>query len=177
MRTIKVNLFPFAELGEKAQAKALDEFRDREFPWYDDAKATMNGFAELFPAKITSWELGYGRGTHISHEITDGDLEALKGVRLYKWIANNIEAKYYNQGAQDGDCPITGMCYDCDILDPLVDFMKKPDEKDLDELLKDCFTGLHDIVSKDVLHEGTDEATKEFIEANEYEFTEDGKLN
>jgi len=178
MRTITVNLYQFNELSEEAQKVALDEFRDREFPWFEEIKETMNGFAILFSVHVTSYSLGYDQGAHISFGYNQYDLESIKGMDLWHWINNSIDEKYWNQEAKKGSCPLTGVCYDGSILDPVCDFMKAKDINStttFDDLVKDCFDNLVKAVSDECLHQYGDEATKEFIEANEYEFTTDGK--
>lgn len=180
MRTIELQLYKFEELSSEAKEKALNHFRDREYSWFDEAKQTMREFAELFGVRITSYELGYGRGTHIRFStgsmLEEGAAE-LSGVRAFKWINNNIDEKFWNEGAKNGSCPLTGVCFDCNVLDPLVDFMKQPSDKTIEELIQDCFDSLEDAVSEDVLYHYGDEATKEHIEANDYEFTEEGDLH
>ena len=172
MRTVEVKLYEFHELSDEAKQKALDQFRNREYH-YDEIKDTMKKFAEVFDLTIKSWELGYGRGTHISFSCHEED-ELINHKDLFSHMVEGVPVKYWNQEAQDGSCPLTGVCWDCNVLDPLVNFMKDTEDITYHELMQRCFDSLVEACSNDVLYHCGDEATKYFIEANEYEFTEDG---
>jgi len=72
-----------------------------------------------------------------------------------------------------GDCPFTGVFYDETILDAFRDC-------DSDDSLDDVLRDVEYRVLKDLHNEGeyiySDEGLREFCEANEYEFTESGKI-
>jgi hypothetical protein len=83
----------------------------------------------------------------------------------------------YSRNFFDNDCVLTGVCWDYDILKPVYDFLKKP-EKDtnfqnlIDEIgwaIQKTFNDCEDWLN-----------SREFIideiEANGYEFTEDGEI-
>jgi hypothetical protein len=75
----------------------------------------------------------------------------------------------------DNSCTLTGVCYDNDILDPIYEFLKKPTEKttfqDLMEEIGWSIAKTYDNVEKWV---NSEEYITETIEANEYDFHEDG---
>jgi hypothetical protein len=73
------------------------------------------------------------------------------------------------------NCPLTGVCYDYNFLDPLVSFLKNPNNNTtFKELFDDCVDSLFVAMEKDYESELTMEYFEDHAEANEYEFYEDG---
>lgn len=82
----------------------------------------------------------------------------------------------YSRTKKDNSCVLTGTCYDEDILKPVYDFLKHPDKH---TTFSDIFDDIENAI------QGTFESTEEWInsdefigeelEANNYEFTEDGE--
>ena len=88
-----------------------------------------------------------------------------------------IHNAYYSAIQKDNSCVLTGVCYDDDILQPIYDFLDKPKDIDFETLLNDCINSLCHSVSDEIDYQNTDEAITETIEANQYEFTENGELS
>lgn len=85
--------------------------------------------------------------------------------------------KRYSKCQISSCCPFTGVCYDDDLLYPILQFMEKPNNKtDFKDLLEDCFLSLNKSVNGEVEARMEDDAVAETIEANEYEFTKDGNI-
>lgn len=82
----------------------------------------------------------------------------------------------YSKQKRDNSCVLTGICYDMDILDPIYSFLKYPDKN---VTFADLMSDIESAISKtyDNTEEwiNSDEFIKDEIEANEYEFTQDGK--
>ena len=76
----------------------------------------------------------------------------------------------------DNCCPLTGVCYDDSLLKPIFDFMENPNNNDFSDLLHDCINSLCHAVQSEIEYTNSDEAIIETIEANEYDFTEDGEV-
>jgi len=85
---------------------------------------------------------------------------------------------YSNIQKQAQNCNLTGVCYDEDMLKPLYDFLKlrKFDNTNLEDLFNSCFDSLRISIEKEAEYYQTEEAIIETIEANDYYFTEEGKL-
>lgn len=83
----------------------------------------------------------------------------------------------FSKQFRTNSCVLTGVCYDDDILHPIYDFLKKPDK---DTTFESLFNDVAHAISKcyDNTEEwvNSDEFIKDEIEANELEFTKDGKL-
>lgn len=125
--------------------------------------------------------------------------EPITGYRLRKWILNNhysalFERKPYGEYTknektghwsyprrsrimyQETCCPFTGVCYDESFIDPIREFIKKPDSRNWEELLTDCVErALRDLESECEYYT-TDEGVMAEINTQEPEFEEDGTL-
>lgn len=84
---------------------------------------------------------------------------------------------YYSGIILDHSCVLTGYCMDDDILDPIYKFLDKPTNQNFRELLEDCFDEWIKACNRDIEWQNSDEYIIETIQANDYEFTEDGTLN
>lgn len=82
--------------------------------------------------------------------------------------SKNITNNYPN-------CALTGICYDDDILQPVYDFLKRPD---LSMTFEDLMQGIESAINKTFRDTeewlNSDEFITDEIEANEYEFKVDG---
>ena len=81
---------------------------------------------------------------------------------------------YYSPLQLEHSCVLTGVCYDEDILGPIYEFLDKPTNDDFEDLMNDCINSLCKSVSDEIDYNNTDEAITETIEANDYDFTENG---
>lgn len=83
----------------------------------------------------------------------------------------------YSRTILDNSCVLTGVCYDQDLLQPIYDFLDKPTERiDFETLLNDCIYSLCHSVSSEIDYQNSDKGITEEIEANEYEFDENGNM-
>jgi hypothetical protein len=185
MRTIETKLYKYSELSDTAKQAVKDGWEFDDF-WGDDRVRSGRAAKEIYQ-RISSSELD--------------------GLRLYKWIVNNIlpeltsvrkyykrvldgqPGKYYTKYRKQNDhekCVrfsrifnridadnLTGYCADYAFLEPLFDFLKNP---------------IGDLSSVDVDYICTQEYNSDYewfyeeanfadhMEANAYEFTEDGKM-
>jgi len=199
MKTKTINLYSFEELSEGAKQKAIEELRPEEIFWAEENRQSMETFADLFPVKVTNWSYG-GRGEGVDFRMTCEDqIEELTGYKLAKYLWNNysnvifkpkeywicngtkncvgINAKSRKSKLfKDLNDSLTGYYMDTVLLSPIADFMLKPDNRNFEEVLTDCFQAWIEACNQDVEYQNSDEAIIERIEANEYTFTEDGKL-
>ncbi len=106
-----------------------------------------------------------------------------KAVRCKQFICN-VKKDYkgdnytqiYSKLKRDNSCVLTGVCYDMDILQPVYDFLEKIDISETFEGLissiESAITKAFRSIEEDV---NSSEYITEQIQANEYEFTKDGK--
>lgn len=201
MRQEVIEIYKFDELSEAAKRTALDNFQPVTDHIWEDARDTVKVFNNLFGTKegINSWlDVRTGHIDDTILELTGSRLMSYLwnkyGGDLYKpaymgSINHEVKHKrtkindsksgkysmYYSGYKREYSCPLTGVCYDNDILKPIIEAMQKPSEQTFEELLKECFETLRISVENEIEYRNSDEAKTEDIEANEYEFTEDGE--
>ena len=180
MREITVKVYAFAELSEAAKERALNAFRDInvEFNWYEDTFGTIRTAGELLGLDIgqiyfdaysycifdASYEYVRGAVKAVRKEFSWADdlckvakdLQDLQKRHFYSLSCAVREGRDMNQYS----CFRFGEDYECDLGDILDEFAHWARI-----LLRDECEGLT-----------SDEAVKEMIESNGYEFTENGKL-
>ena len=163
--------------------------------WQTENENSLKGFENIFPIKSTNWEYGYQNFINYKLDTIDYDeVWEFTGIRLLKWLVNNywndlFKPKYignleskkgfhpvYSKCTFDNSCVLTGYCLDNDILDPIYNFIKKPDESTLEDLLYDCLQSWVFACRNDYEYQQSDEYITEEILANEYEFTADGEM-
>lgn len=98
-----------------------------------------------------------------------------KRVRTETYKNGNVGNYYYSAITLDNSCPLTGYGGDMEILDPIYKFLKKPRDINFRDLLEECFEAWIKFCNQDEEYQQSDEYLKEEIEANDFEFTQDGK--
>jgi Fe-S cluster biosynthesis and repair protein YggX len=125
----------------------------------------INNFEELF------YERKYRR--HGASTINEP-----KRHRLISRIGKDCNGLFYpvyrSNFLTESCCPLTGVCYDENLLDPFKKFIKEPDNSTFEDLLNEAMESLRISLENEEEYRNSDEAITEDIEANEYEFTEDG---
>lgn len=159
MKTITVNLFKFDELSESAQRTIIDrecyEIQEDAMDSYGyDYRATLDRFCEIFGITMTDWSVsdcGHSFSFRFDGPIYDWTFDCLyasevSGKLLLRYLngiyikkAYSKKNKYVQPFDPNADCPLTGYCYDCAILAPIVDWYKKPDHGiTLHDLIQQC---------------------------------------
>ena len=181
MREIMVKVYKFAELSDDAQERALNDFRDInvEFNWYEDTFGTIRTAGELL-----GLDIGQIYFDAYSYCIFDASYEyvrgAVKAVRKeFSWADDLCKVAKDLQDLQKRhfyslSCAVTkgrsmnyyrcfrfGEDYEC---------------KDLGDIIDDFARWARILLRDEYKYLTSDEAVKEMIEANGYEFTEAGKL-
>lgn len=184
MKTIEIKVYEFSELSEKAKEKAKEK---ESFGYYNP------------------WENEITESMRLAKGIYDEiNRSELAGLRLYKWIVNNIlpdltaQKKYYiasgvkhsyfsakrrtyagektrfSKIIKDVDAlHLTGVCFDCDFLKPMFDFLRNP-VGDLSHV--DVYYICGQIVEKERESFFMDEYFSEHCDANDCYFYEDGTM-
>lgn len=155
MRTIETTIYTFEELSDTAKEKARNWYREGfDYPWWSEVHDSLKAFCDGFGIKVLDYSYG-GRGAHIS---TDADNSHFRGFKLKDF---------------DREAMPTGFCFDCALRYTFADQFKQHGDAlgafkaALNQFLLD--------VETDIEYQYSDEAVDESIEANGYEFTEEGK--
>lgn len=192
--TITLTYYKFHELSPAAQKRAIEDYRERysedAYP-LDEVMQSLKGIFEVAGIKLLNWSIGsYNPHNYVRFDL--GDAENLTGARALGWLENNLLSRLrisrsewlkrrrdylkYGRDYRQGKirpCPITGICYDEDFLEDLQTSIKDG------ATLKDAFKGLADkagqILDSEYEYRNSDAVIQETLEANEFEFTEDGK--
>jgi len=202
MKTITTvqTIYKFDELSEEGKQNAIDIFRDNggvdlDYIW-QDAHETVQKFHEIFgtiEANYSAFEANTGR---INQKILE-----LKGLRLRTYLINNFHNILYSKKVlgyktkyikhlmvkdymvlsniqfMEDDTQLTGLCYDADMLRPIIEFINEPDNiHTFEDLIHDCFSSLLTSIETEIEYQQSDESIMEYFESNDYEFTEDGNL-
>lgn len=146
MKYVKVPIFGLTELDEKTQEHVIINWRnDDYFHWGDDWRTSLDAFARKFSvvATVKDWEVALCRHSFITVEYSDaaeayGWTDELSGVRLWKWLQSECGITHTRAA---GHCELTGCFCDDDIMEPLYNFIDRPDScSTLTSLLEACFT-------------------------------------
>lgn len=159
MRTMTVNVYTIDEVSPELKAKILDNFRNDSSlcEWaLDDGMRSMKAYCEHFGVKLKDWQIG--AYSH-SYAITDADNHHFRGLKLK---------------ACDREFMPTGYCIDWDFFSEFYDEFKRTGdakkafeyglEYGVNAIVRDC-EGCYE-----------DDSIIASIEANEYEFLEDGSI-
>ena len=181
MREMNVTVYSFAELSDEAKERVLNEFCgiNVEFNWWEDSFDEIRAAGKLLGLRISDIHFDtdsyctfdahyrYARGAAkaIQAEFpwaddlcyVARDLQDLQRRRFYSLaceVTGGRSMNYYR-------CFRFGVDYECE---------------DLGDILDDFAHWARILLRDEYDYLTSDEAVKEAIEANEYEFTEDGKL-
>jgi len=152
------------------------------YSWDGENVDSLRGFCEHFGLTDPDWEINLCGPSHAHARVADYDIAELSGVRLWKYLQNSGRLRYYNKFRKEsgdllaGDCPFTGYYTDEDILDPLREFIARPDSRTFQDLIDDCLASWASAFVRDWEDCYSDEGLREMAEANEYEFLESGEF-
>jgi len=195
--TIEVTYYKFDELSEAAKEHAIEKLSDInvDFEWHDftidDIKTIgkiigididnvyFSGFSSQGDGACFEGHYAYKKGSlkeikeyapkdETLHTITES-LFKLQAKNFFKLTASvKHSGHYYHE-----NCTIIDVSYyDYNDNDRLTDSI----EQDLKELLRDFMRWSYRLLEKDYEYLTSEEAIKETILANEYEFDENGNL-
>jgi hypothetical protein len=170
MKTIEINLYSFDELSEKAKEKAISELIDInvDHEWWDG----LFYDSENIGLKITSFDLERNRHA--------------KGEFLLS--ANEVAQNIFNNHGEMCETYKTAQSFMEEWQPVFDDYMDESSEKyesseaeqELmsieDEFLNSLLEDYSIMLQNDYEYLMSDEAIIETIKANDYHFTEDGKL-
>lgn len=170
MRIKETKVYTFNELSPEAQEKAMERLSDInvDYEWWDAVYEDASNIG----LKIEEFDIdrgAYARGNFIlspeevaANIIRDhGDMtETYKTAKSFLAEHDPIYAEYMNEESEHYESPESE------------DKLQELEEEFLKSLLEDYRI----MLSKEYDYLTSEEAIKETIEANEYEFTEDGRI-
>jgi len=196
MRTKTVNIYNFDELSDSAQEKAIENIRNRNYENNDFSERTLDD-NYLFEPKHAILEglfgdkykgdppiLGNSRKVYFSLD-RDRYLDATKGIEVndehafLQWLGIPLDLQphvYWNITNSGNDTIIEFELGDWD--ENKEEFTDAEEEilEDAQEKFSDHMSDVLQSIEDNIDYLFSDEAIKEDIEANEYEFTEEGEI-
>lgn len=217
MKTVTIQLYSIDELCEESRKRAYERWLAvHDYTWADEVRDTMNALEREFDAVPRDWQ--YDASSHwfggpSFGPTWTGDRLSLSGNRARAYLWSNfghllLEPRTAFRGklrfrsrvifdrVYDGTCPMTGVSFDNDALDPLAYFCfgVKWDEKEgkrvmvphderwkwasttVEDVIRDCFDALLKAAQEDCRYHESFEYFTEECEANEWTFERDGRM-
>ncbi len=199
MREYTTTIYRFDELTPDAQWRAWENNNfNLAGDHSDEFLATMAAFEDVFDIRVYRWSVddwsydynfvAAGRAV----ECPEGD-----ALRVARYIWNNYasgisKGKYYGKLIWNGNksrhvkrysratfemdnCPLTGVCYDYDILQPVIDCLHyKRFFETFDDLITACLDNFFAAWRNEIDYCNSFEYFAEIAEINDWEFTENG---
>ena len=201
MRQITQNIYKFDELSGKVKTKVLNHFRNNVDVTYiyDELEATRDAFMDMVKRFEPKEDM---KGLRLRTYVMNNLYGQLFKPKYYSVAFdrnkpinhNRVKSKYskyfqrywfsYYSGCQvEYSCPLTGVTWDFDVLQPIMDLIDyKPENRNrLDTLnwkilILDCLVSLADAEGNEIDYRQSDEALIEFINDLNYEFYENGDV-
>lgn len=203
MRILETKVYSFSELDEKAQQCAIDGWRESEAGDTFFADCTLGEFAETI-APCMGWTLsdskGHRKAIYFSGFSSQGDgacfegtwypddvnpdkirsdmpePELLRIVDGYAELAKACAANLEEEEHAGASVRHSGYYYHAGCTSFDTEGMTDGQEKELIELSRDLMNWLYRRLESEYDWHNSDENIRETIEANEYEFTAEGKM-
>jgi len=166
MRVEETKLYKYSELSEDAQEKAREWFREGgvDYEWWD----SVYDDAENIGLKITSFDLD--RNRHAEGKFILSATEIAANI-----IRDHGETCETYKTAQDFLDEINSLSMPEDDSDEFPEWEDKMLELE-DEFKKSLLEDYSIILQHEIEYLNSDEAISETIQANEYEFTDKGRI-
>lgn len=172
--TKKIKAYSYEELPDNIKEKILSKQSEQEYHFNDDLINTLNEFCKLMNCSWKEYDLYYHKNIIFDYENIDYDyndnelnLDSLNFNQLHNYLKNKIPNKLIEESYS-----LTGVFLDYDILNPLIQFIKKPYKTTYKELLSDCFNG----VLKSAISDYENQISEESIIEQEHEYCSDGEI-
>jgi len=157
MRTIEIEIFKYSELSDSAKTSAREWFSCRGYAWIDESIDSIRAFCDHFGVKLGDYSLSPYAHSYIE---TNADNSNFRGYTL-------------KQSEKEKGLTPTGFCLDCDLFETMHERMKETGCA-LTAFNETIEAGKREIIT-DMQYQDSEEYISETMEANDYEFNENGK--
>ena len=198
MRTVTHTYYTFEELTSEAQSNAIRHERtarerDSYCPWMDETIASLKSLiAACYGVQLRDWSIGPERyRSYLKLAFEYEETRELRGARAFAWFENNLyqglRKSWYNRWPREKrqkwfgygyrpeaipDCPFTGYCHDDTLLACIQSELRKG--ANVGEVFEALLNATCDAIDAELVYYYSDEAIREDLIANEYEFTAEG---
>lgn len=164
------NIFPSNSRGQNSWLDATVNLDDNilELKGERLRKYILNNFGStLYKPKYIG---SISTNEYVQHKRIKSQKEANKNGKRFNG--------YYSAINIDNCCVLTGVCYDDDMLDAIYKFLERKDFEgyNLEELILEGYDCLKKSLENEEEFRGSDECIEEDLEANDYDFTEEGNI-
>ena len=160
MRVAEVLVCKYSELDDKAKQRAKDWYCEgMDYPFHKENIESIQAFCGHFGAELKDWSIG-GRGEYLK---TDADSSTFRGFTL-------ADAKKL---VEMGYLPKSGTWLDCTMIQSFFEDFKKTGDAfyAFNMALESALIA----INRDIEYQYSDECIEEMMDANDYEFDEDGR--
>jgi hypothetical protein len=161
MRVLSLNVYSFNELSEEAQKKAWENYVNSnhfEYIWVDEGIKSIRAFANAFGIGLKDYEIStYGR----SFITTDANNDAFRGIS-------------FDDAIKLIDAHEDGYCIYYDLKQKFIDAVNG--NGNIKGAFEDAIEAGLKSIKSDMEHQETFEYYKDMVDANDYEFYENGTL-
>jgi hypothetical protein len=155
--------------------------------WLDCNVRIEDSIAELTGERLRKYILNnFGSFLFKRKYLKHGELSEIRKpyhpMMKQREITNNCANKgkfsisYYSNIQTDSCCVLTGVCYDHSMLKPIYDFLDRKTEGNFEDILEGCYSSLREDLESEEEAMQEDSYLIEEIDANDYDFTEDGNI-
>lgn len=109
-------------------------------------------------------------------KLVDTEKDGTKIEKSTEHPAGVRHVKRYSKILFDEAMP-TGYCADYDLRRPIYDFLKSKSDMDFSELMEECLESFLESWKSDMEYQDSDEYISEHLQANDYDFTINGKID
>lgn len=179
------------ELNNKAYEKAYNNWLEGNYYFYgEDNAKTLEKFCSMFNITCQDWQ--YDSCNYRYRLSVIDELKGLTGKALIRTLYNTMNLitmehkKFHSKTSkvksssvlfEEKECPLTGYGMDEAILQPIKDFLKKPNmREDYRGIMEDCLEAFFLACRKDLEYCSSEEYFLDEAEANEYKYESDGTM-
>jgi hypothetical protein len=185
MKVIKIKAYTYAELSQSAQRRAFEKYRSEEFDWSEEMVEAIRAFYKEFDC--IDYSRDYTDIVRKDRKVCD--LEGLVARRYFlaevshllwrkkMYTLPNGKTRKSRITVEDRDCPLTGMCIDYSLLEPIRSFIARPKmNTTVEDVLRDCVESWRIAYQNEEEYSSSESRFIEDCDANEWIFTEEGVL-
>jgi hypothetical protein len=189
MKTHETKLYSFSELSEEAKGRVISDIADAIAT--DDDNFTLSEcvhslkkLADALCVTLADWSIGpYNRGNRCSLRqsfLGDDEIDTLSdtGEKVEQWIWDCLKPKGYTpdqmkDGRFPGICGLTGVCFDDDIVESVLDSVRSGDT--LSKAFDAAADRIMRICEDDLEYRTSREGILECLDKDEEVYTEEGE--
>jgi hypothetical protein len=159
METVEMKIYSYSELDDYAQDRARKWFSVAGYVWIDEGIESIRAFCDHYGVKLEDYSISAYCHSYIKTDVENHHFRGLK----------------FKQVEKDKDLNPTGYCLDCDLFSTMYQSMRDNGGNALAAFLDAIEAGKRGIIA-DMKWQDSEEYISQMIEANDYQFLEDGTI-